>query len=62
MKHDLAICDEFYGDREMDDALVCELLTSWHIQEIVLPALMEEETPFDPMDKSQVDLSDHPDA
>lgn len=62
VKHDLAICDEFYGDREMDDALTCELLTSWHIQEIVLPALMEEETPFDPMDKSQVDLSDHPDA
>lgn len=59
---DLKQCDEFFGDREREDAKAYDLLTSWHIQEVVLPALVEEETPFNPMDKTQVDLSDHPDA
>jgi len=36
---------------------VCDLLVSWHIQEIVLPSIAVEETPFDPFDESQVDLS-----
>ena len=36
----------------MTDMLVC-----WHIQEIVLPSLTEEELPFDPYDSTQVDLS-----
>ena len=36
---------------------VCDLLVSWHIQEIVLPSIAVEETPFDPYDESQVDLS-----
>lgn len=36
---------------------VCDLLVSWHYQEIVLPSITEEETPFDPYDESQVDLS-----
>ena len=36
---------------------VCDLLVSWHIQEIVLPSLTEEADPFDPMDETQVDLS-----
>ena len=59
---DIAVCDRFFGDRKMDDADACDLFTSWHIQQIVLPSLLEEEQPFDPMDKSQVDLSDHPNA
>lgn len=62
VRHDLQICDAFYGDGEMPDAQTYNLLTSWHIQEVVLPTLIEEEDPFDPMDKSQVDLSDHPDV
>ena len=37
---------------------VCDLLVSWHIQEIVLPAQGEEESDFDPTDKNQVDISD----
>lgn len=38
---------------------VCDLLVSWHIQEVVLPAQQEEaESTFDPYDESQVDLSD----
>jgi len=36
---------------------VCDLLVSWHIQEIVLPMQLEEEIKFDPFDESQVDLS-----
>ena len=36
---------------------VCDLLVSWHIQEIVIPALTVEADPFDPMDETQVDLS-----
>ena len=39
---------------------VCELLVSWHIQEIYLPAHKEEEVVFDPTDKNQVDLSETP--
>ena len=60
--YDLRLCDEFLGDREREDSGAYELLVSWHFQEVVLPALVEEEAPFDPMDKTQVDLSDHPDA
>ena len=33
---------------------VCDLLTSWHIQEFVLPLLKEEEEKFDPYDESKV--------
>ena len=36
---------------------VCDLLVSWHIQEILLPSLAVEENPFDPLDKTQVDLT-----
>ncbi len=38
---------------------VCDLLVSWHIQQIYLPAHREEEEVFDPMDKNQVDLGDY---
>ena len=37
---------------------VCELLVSWYLQEIYLPAHQEEEFTFDPTDKNQVDLRD----
>ena len=36
---------------------VCDLLVSWHIQEYVLPMMVEEENKFDPYDETQVDLS-----
>ena len=36
---------------------VCDLLVSWYIQEIYLPAHTDEETAFDPKDKNQVDLT-----
>jgi len=39
---------------------VADLLVSWHIQEYVLPSMMEEEILFDPLDESQVDLSGLP--
>ncbi len=60
--HDLKQCNDFFGKRQQKDAQVCDLLTSWHIQEIVIPSLLVEEDLFDPMDKNQVDLSDHPNA
>ncbi len=38
---------------------VSDLLVSWHIQKVVLPAQKDEaESAFDPYDKNQVDLSD----
>ena len=57
LQHDLQICDEFFGDAQQKDGDTCDLLTSWHIQEVVLPSLVVEEEVFDPMDKTQVDLS-----
>lgn len=36
---------------------VCDLLVSWHIQEVVLPGITETEEAFDPYDESQVDLT-----
>ncbi len=59
---DLQDCNEFLGKKERGDAKAYELLACWHYQEIVLPGLVEEEYNFNPMDKSQVDLSEHPDA
>ena len=37
--------------------VLCDLLVSWHIQTIVLPTKVVEDTKFDPFDESQVDLS-----
>ncbi len=48
------------GDEAGTDSYgnVCDLLVSWHIQEIVLPAQREEAvSTFDPYDETQVDLS-----
>ena len=36
---------------------VSDLLTSWYIQEFIVPTLQEEEVPFNPFDPNQVDLS-----
>ena len=62
VKRDLAVCDGFYGENTQEDAKACDLLVSWHIQEIVLPTQLEEEEIFNPLDKTQVDLSDNPNA
>lgn len=39
---------------------VADLLVSWYVQEIYLPAHQEEVQIFDPTDKTQVDLSENP--
>lgn len=39
---------------------VPDMLVSWHIQKVVLPMHLEDETTFDPMDETQVDLSGLP--
>lgn len=36
---------------------VVDLLASWYVQEFITPQHVEEETPFNPLDPSQVDLS-----
>jgi len=36
---------------------VCDLLVNWHIQTVVIPSITVEDSPFDPYDESQVDLS-----
>ena len=66
---DLALVDQFFTDHggkaassaaaqdQTSFGPVCDLLVSWHIQEIVLPSLSQEESRFDPFDESQVDLS-----
>ena len=52
------------GDQRGTDSYgdVVDLLVSWHIQEIYLPAHQEEEQAFDPLDKNQVDISGLPGA
>ena len=37
---------------------IAQLLTRWHYQEVVVPSITEPEVYFDPMDESQVDLTD----
>ena len=67
---DLILFDQFFADNGSKAASaatpvqetgsfgpVCDLLVSWHIQEVVLPSISQEESPFDPFDESQVDLS-----
>ena len=46
------------GTKSYDE--VSGLLISWYLQEIYLPAHKDDEVTFDPTDKNQVDLSDHP--
>ena len=36
---------------------VCDLLVNWHIDQVVIPSLIVEQSPFDPYDETQVDLS-----
>lgn len=36
---------------------VCDLLVNWHIQTVVLPSISDIESPFDPYDETQIDLS-----
>lgn len=45
------------SNRESTYGTACDLLVSWHIQEIILPNVIQEEAPFDPLDQNQVDLS-----
>jgi len=44
-------------ESEADYGSVTDCLVSWYIQEFIVPTYIEEETKFDPMDETQVDLS-----
>ena len=41
---------------------VSQLLANWYIQKFIVPLHVEEETPFDPLDPTQVDLTGLPNA
>ncbi len=56
LTHDLKTCRDFLGKSHYNSK-VTDLLVSWHIQELVLPLVQEEEVKFDPLDENQVDLS-----
>lgn len=44
--------------KDTTDREIAELLTRWHYQEVVVPSMAEPEVYFDPMDETQVDLTD----
>ena len=46
------------GVQDTTNREVAELLTRWHYQEVVVPSMAEPEVYFDPMDETQVDLTD----
>ena len=55
---DMAAYEDFFGvfsDPAGDS--MADMLTSWYIQEFITPTLVEEEDPFDPLDKTMVDLT-----
>lgn len=59
---DMLAYDQFFSNTGSSTvsnttAEVCDLLVSWHIQEVVLPSITVVEDPFDPLDEDQVDLS-----
>lgn len=60
LKFDMAAYNSFFNSRKSGVASygeVCDLLVNWHIQTVVLPSITVEESPFDPYDETQVDLS-----
>ena len=57
LKNDLKERDRFFGNRQVVDPQMCDLLVCWHIETQVLPTIEEEEVRFDPTDETQVDLS-----
>ena len=57
LRNDMEDQDDYFGRHQQTDPQLCDLLVCWHIETQVLPGIVEEETRFDPTDKSQVDLS-----
>ena len=58
IRKDLNTYEDFLKNDDIDDDM-CTMLVSWHIQNVVIPALEQDdlEQLFDPTDESQVDLS-----
>lgn len=54
---DMQVCESFLKSDADEANGMCDMLVSWHIQEVVLPTMIVEEELFDPLDPSQVDLS-----
>ena len=66
LKLDLAAYDNFFdgtdatdlaGDEEDVNGNITDLMVSWYVQEIYLPAHKEEDVTFDPENKDQIDLT-----
>ena len=55
----LVICMPNFGDENgiKSYGQVTDLLVSWYVQEIYLPAHKDEEVTFNPLDKNQIDLN-----
>ena len=61
LRHDAQLYREYFGSyTEADAENVCDLLVSWHIQTVVLPAQAEEQVVFDPTDETHVDMTGLP--
>ena len=56
LKQDLEQHKKYFGKNGMTDPQLCDSLTIWYVETQVLP-LQEDDTRFDPLDESQVDLS-----
>ncbi|MBQ4642056.1 MAG: DUF3810 family protein [Oscillospiraceae bacterium] len=59
---DMQQCEIFLRPDNTDASSLCDLLVNWHIQEVVMPTLREEEVLFNPLDPNQVDISGLPHA
>ena len=60
MKKDLEDCRDVFGvleEAEEGECDVADLLACWYVSEFVTVRDVEEEKPFNPLDKSQVDLT-----
>ena len=57
LRTDMQTYNAYFGNNQVVDGALCDLLVVWHIQTVVLPAQEIEEEVFDPMDESQVDLT-----
>ena len=54
---DAALLAQVQEDEDLEWYSIADMLVSWHIQEYVLPSMVEEEVLFDPLDPTQIDLT-----
>ena len=57
LQNDLDRHKKYFGKNGMTDPALCDLLVVWHVETQVLPLQEEDEGRFDPLDRTQVDLT-----